>query len=141
VLKFCVTILAFILLCKQSFLLEMKNLSVQKLFLCDLVQCINQNFIFQLTVHIRIITHLLIGLLLGAVYYNAGNDASKVLSNSSCIFFFTMFLFFANSMPCAIASKCNRNNTKASFHYKEPVLQNEGKLIKKSVYTTSNIVM
>lgn len=133
-LKFCVTILAFILLCKQSFLLEMENLSLQKLFLCDLVQCINHCFIFQLTVHIRIITHLLIGLLLGAVYYNAGNDASKVLSNCSCIFFFILFLFFANSEPCAIASKCNRNDREASFHCKEPVLWNEGKLIKKCLY-------
>jgi hypothetical protein len=104
---------------------------MQKLFLCDLVQYMNQSFIFQMAVHIRIITHLFIGLLLGAVYYDFGNDASKVLSNSSCIFFFTMFLFFANSMPCVIASKCNRNNTEASFHCKEPVLRNEGKLIKK----------
>jgi hypothetical protein len=82
----------------------------------------NQSFIFQLKFHIRIIIHLLIGLLLGAVYYDAGNDASKVLSNSSCIFFFTLFLFFANAMPSVIASKCNRNNTGASFHCKEPVL-------------------
>jgi len=39
----------------------------------------NQSFIFQLTVHVRIITHMVIGLLLGAVYYSVGNDASKVL--------------------------------------------------------------
>jgi hypothetical protein len=100
----------------------MEDLSMQKLFLCDLVQYMNQSFIFQIIVHVRIITHALVGLLLGAVYYDAGNDASKVLSNSSCIFFFTMFLFFANSMPCVITSKCNRNNTESSFHCKEPVL-------------------
>jgi hypothetical protein len=105
-------------MCEQSFLLEMEDLSKQQLFLCDLVQYMNQTFTFQLTVHIRIITHVVIGLLLGAVYYNAGNDASKVLSNGSCIFFFTLFLFFANSMPCVITSKCNRNNTEASFHCK-----------------------
>jgi len=95
---------------------------MQKLFLCHLLQYMNQSFIFQINVHIRVVTHLFIGLLLGAVYYDAGNDASKVLSNSSCIFFFTMFLFFANSMPCVIASKCNRNNTEAYFHCKEPLL-------------------
>jgi hypothetical protein len=88
----------------------MADLSKQKLFLCDLIQSMKQGFIFQLAVHIRTITHLFVGLLLGAVYYNAGNDASKVLSNSSCLFFFLMFLCFANSMPCVIASKCNRNN-------------------------------
>jgi hypothetical protein len=94
----------------------------------------NESFIFQFTVHVRIITHLLLGLFFGAVYYNVGNDASKVLSNSSCIFFFTILLVFANAMPCVITSKCNRNNTGASFHCKEPVLQNEGKLIKRCLY-------
>jgi hypothetical protein len=101
----------------------MEDLSMQKLLLCDLVQYMYQSFIFQMTAHVRIITHALFGLLLGAVYYNAGNDASKVLNNSSCIFFFTMFMFFVNSVPCAITRKCNRNNTEASFHSKEPVFQ------------------
>jgi hypothetical protein len=64
---------------------------------------------------------LFVGLLLGAVYYNAGNDASKVLSNTSCIFFFALFLFASNAMPCVIASKCNRNNTEVSFHCRHPV--------------------
>ena len=84
----------------------------------------NQSFIFQLLVQVRIIAHLFVGLLLGAVYYNAGNDASKVLSNSSCIFFFALFLFASNAMPCVIASKCNRNNTEVSFHCKYPVFFN-----------------
>lgn len=84
----------------------MADLSMQKPFLCDVGQSMNQSFILQLTVQIRVLTHVFVGLLLGAVYYDAGNDASKVLSNSSCIFFFTMFLFFANAMPCVIASKC-----------------------------------
>jgi hypothetical protein len=69
--------------------------------------CDNQSFIFQLTVQLRVITHLVVGLLLGAVYYDAGNDASKILSNISCIFFFLMFLIFANGMPSVISSKCN----------------------------------
>jgi hypothetical protein len=75
------------------------------------------------------ITHVFVGLLVGAAYYNTGNEASKVQGNCSCIFFCTLFLFFANSMPCVITSKCNRNNI------------NEIKLFKKSVYTTNNNVM
>jgi len=85
------------------------------------VWSMNQSFIFQLLVQVRVIAHLFVGLLLGAVYYNAGNDASKILSNSSCIFFFALFLFAANAMPCVIASKCNRSNTEVSFHCKHPV--------------------
>ncbi|KAJ4429958.1 hypothetical protein ANN_22162 [Periplaneta americana] len=53
----------------------------------------------KLCVWVRIVTHLVIGLLLGAVYYNIGNDASKVLSNVSCLFFFVLFLFSCNAMP------------------------------------------
>ncbi|PNF43079.1 ATP-binding cassette sub-family G member 4 [Cryptotermes secundus] len=57
----------------------------------------------KLTVQLRVITHFVVGLLLGAVYYDVGNDASKALSNAGCIFFFMMFLFFANAMPSVIA--------------------------------------
>jgi hypothetical protein len=47
-----------------------------------------------------------VGLLLGAVYYDVGNDASKAINNVACIFFFLMFLVFANAMPSVLASKC-----------------------------------
>ncbi|XP_065078452.1 ATP-binding cassette sub-family G member 1-like [Ochlerotatus camptorhynchus] len=47
----------------------------------------------------RIVAHLLVGLLIGVVFWEVGNDGSKVLSNASCLFFFLIFLFFANSMP------------------------------------------
>jgi hypothetical protein len=60
-----------------------------------------------MTVQLRILTHLIVGLLLGAVYYDVGNDASKTLSNAGCIFFFLMFLFFSNAMPSVMSSKCN----------------------------------
>nr|XP_019561522.2 ATP-binding cassette sub-family G member 1-like [Aedes albopictus]XP_019561523.2 ATP-binding cassette sub-family G member 1-like [Aedes albopictus]XP_019561524.2 ATP-binding cassette sub-family G member 1-like [Aedes albopictus]XP_019561526.2 ATP-binding cassette sub-family G member 1-like [Aedes albopictus]XP_029719913.1 ATP-binding cassette sub-family G member 1-like [Aedes albopictus]XP_029719914.1 ATP-binding cassette sub-family G member 1-like [Aedes albopictus]XP_029719915.1 ATP-bind len=47
----------------------------------------------------RILAHLMVGLLIGVVFWKVGNDGSKVLSNASCLFFFLIFLFFANSMP------------------------------------------
>ncbi|XP_062534762.1 ATP-binding cassette sub-family G member 1-like [Armigeres subalbatus] len=47
----------------------------------------------------RILVHLLVGLLIGLVFWKVGNDGSKVLSNASCLFFFLIFLYFANSMP------------------------------------------
>ncbi|XP_067212537.1 ATP-binding cassette sub-family G member 4 isoform X2 [Linepithema humile] len=43
--------------------------------------------------------HVIVPLLLGAVFYNFGNDAQKVISNTACLFFFLLFLFFANAMP------------------------------------------
>lgn len=48
---------------------------------------------------LRLAAHVVVALLLGTIFYNFGDDASKVTSNISCIFFFLLFLFFANSMP------------------------------------------
>lgn len=47
----------------------------------------------------RIMAHLFVGLLIGVVFWDVGNDGAKVLSNASCLFFFLIFVFFSNSMP------------------------------------------
>ncbi|XP_041778571.1 ATP-binding cassette sub-family G member 4-like [Anopheles merus] len=47
----------------------------------------------------RLLAHLFVGLLIAVVFYDVGNDGSKMLSNASCLFFFLIFVFFANSMP------------------------------------------
>ncbi|XP_052869580.1 ATP-binding cassette sub-family G member 4-like [Anopheles cruzii] len=52
----------------------------------------------QLT-RMRLLAHLSVGILIAVVFYDVGNDGSKVLSNASCLFFFLIFVFFANSMP------------------------------------------
>lgn len=43
--------------------------------------------------------HLVVGVLLGIVYHQMGNDAGKVLTNVSCVFFIVLFIFFGNAMP------------------------------------------
>ncbi|XP_029163946.1 ATP-binding cassette sub-family G member 4-like [Nylanderia fulva] len=48
---------------------------------------------------LRFAAHVVVGLLLGAVFCDFGNDAEKVNSNIACLFFLLLFLFFANSMP------------------------------------------
>ncbi|XP_015178266.1 PREDICTED: ATP-binding cassette sub-family G member 1-like isoform X2 [Polistes dominula] len=48
---------------------------------------------------LRLSAHIIVALLIGSVYYDFGNDDKKVTSNVSCIFFFLLFLFYANSMP------------------------------------------
>ncbi|XP_055387270.1 ATP-binding cassette sub-family G member 1 [Condylostylus longicornis] len=50
-------------------------------------------------VQLRILCHIFVGILIGVVFYDIGSEASKVLSNASCLFFFVMFLFFSNTMP------------------------------------------
>lgn len=48
---------------------------------------------------LRLLAHFVIGLLLGLIYYDIGNDASKVTSNAGCIFFILMFMNFSAMMP------------------------------------------
>ncbi|XP_011706833.1 PREDICTED: ATP-binding cassette sub-family G member 4-like, partial [Wasmannia auropunctata] len=48
---------------------------------------------------LRFAAHVVVGLLLGAVFYNFGDNAGKADSNIACLFFFLLFLFFANAMP------------------------------------------
>ncbi|XP_028040628.1 ATP-binding cassette sub-family G member 1-like [Bombyx mandarina] len=48
---------------------------------------------------IRLATHLVVALLLGALYNKAGLEAHRIISNTGCLFFFLLFLFFSNAMP------------------------------------------
>ncbi|KPI92739.1 ATP-binding cassette sub-family G member 4 [Papilio xuthus] len=48
---------------------------------------------------IRLVTHLLVALLLGALYKGAGAEAHRMTTNTGCLFFFLMFIFFSNAMP------------------------------------------
>ncbi|XP_054262940.1 ATP-binding cassette sub-family G member 1-like isoform X1 [Macrosteles quadrilineatus] len=48
---------------------------------------------------VRLFSHTFVSLLLGILFYNFGNDATKVLGNFSFIFFNVIFIFFATSMP------------------------------------------
>ncbi|XP_014608807.1 PREDICTED: ATP-binding cassette sub-family G member 1-like, partial [Polistes canadensis] len=63
---------------------------------------------------LRLAVHIIIALLLGSIFYDFGNDDDKVRSNISCIFFFLLFLFFANSMPVVQIFP-----TEASVFYRE----------------------
>lgn len=53
----------------------------------------------QTLTRMRLISHFIIGILLGLIYYNIGNDAAKVMSNTGCIFFMVMFTMFSAMMP------------------------------------------
>ncbi|XP_020282054.1 ATP-binding cassette sub-family G member 4-like isoform X2 [Pseudomyrmex gracilis] len=48
---------------------------------------------------LRFAAHVVVAILLGVVFYDFGDDAQKAQSNIACLFFFLLFLFFANSMP------------------------------------------
>ncbi|XP_041981555.1 ATP-binding cassette sub-family G member 1 isoform X2 [Aricia agestis] len=53
--------------------------------------------------YLRLFAHILVGFLIGALYYNIGNDGSKVLSNLGFLFFNMLFLMYT-SMTITILS-------------------------------------
>lgn len=59
----------------------------------------------QTLMYLRLFAHILVGFLIGALYYDIGNDGAKVLSNLGFLFFNMLFLMYT-SMTITILS-CN----------------------------------
>jgi hypothetical protein len=53
--------------------------------------------------YLRLFAHVLVGFLIGALYYDIGNDGAKVLSNLGFLFFNMLFLMYT-SMTITILS-------------------------------------
>uniref|UniRef100_A0A182M9Z6 ABC transporter domain-containing protein n=1 Tax=Anopheles culicifacies TaxID=139723 RepID=A0A182M9Z6_9DIPT len=53
----------------------------------------------QTLTQMRLLSHVIVGAIIGMIYYDIGNDASKIMSNAGCIFFTTMFTMFTAMMP------------------------------------------
>ncbi|KAH8266487.1 hypothetical protein KR044_007978, partial [Drosophila immigrans] len=49
--------------------------------------------------HMRLASHVIVGAIIGMIYYDVGNEASKIMSNAGCIFFVSLFTTFTAMMP------------------------------------------
>lgn len=67
--------------------------------------------------YLRLFAHVLVGFLIGALYYDIGNDGAKVLSNLGFLFFNMLFLMYT-SMTITILS-CKICNQSGFYNFKK----------------------
>ncbi|XP_072938569.1 ATP-binding cassette sub-family G member 4-like [Epargyreus clarus] len=65
-------------------------------------RCLVQQYRDWTTTHLKVVLHVMTGVLLGILYGNAGNDASKTFSNLSYFIVSAVYLCYTSLMPAVL---------------------------------------
>lgn len=72
--------------------------------------------------YLRLFAHILVGFLIGALYYDIGNDGGKVLSNLGFLFFNMLFLMYTSMTITILSCKHLIGFLKEDFYLKKKKL-------------------
>ncbi|CAN8009617.1 unnamed protein product [Ixodes pacificus] len=83
--------------------------------------------------HLRLATHLAVGVIMGLLYYGTGNRADLLFNNATLVFFALMFLTFAGMMPGIFTvslgasvftrERCNSWHTLKAYYLAKTILE------------------
>ena len=54
---------------------------------------------------LRFVAHVVVGILMGLLYWNVGDDAAQIYNNAGLLFFTQLFLLFTAMMPTVLTCK------------------------------------
>lgn len=63
------------------------------------------SFYFQTVTHVKFVLHILVGIFIGLLYVNTGNDASKTLVNLGYLLVTLVYLCYTSMMPAVLRCK------------------------------------
>lgn len=72
------------------------------LFLMEKLNCFLLLLRLQMLTMLRFAAHIVVGVMMGLLYWQVGNDAAAVYNNAGLLFFNLLFILFGAMMPTVV---------------------------------------